>query len=70
VRGLRADFRTDFNLGGGCECSEGVDGTDRGSQSGLGVEYDAGERVVCGVVGRRREDPDADGEDGEDIDAE
>lgn len=63
VRGLRADFKADFSLGCELDCTEGVDGTDRGAQSGLGVEYDVGESVDCGVAGRRVDDPDEEGED-------
>jgi hypothetical protein len=63
VRGLRADFRADFSLGCELDCTEGVDGTDRGAQSGLGVVYDVGESVDFGVAGRRVDDPDDEGED-------
>lgn len=69
VRGLRADFSADFNFGCEFDCTEGVDGTDRGAQSGLGFVYEVEERVDCGVAGRRREEPDAEGEDNEEVEA-
>ena len=70
MRGLKADFNADFSLGCGFDCSEGVEGTDRGPRSGLGVEYDAGEKVDWKVIGRRREDPDKEAGDDPDTDAE
>jgi hypothetical protein len=70
VRGRKADFNTDFSLGCGFDCSEGVEGTDRGFRSGLGVEYDAGEKVDWEVIGRRRDNPDEEAGDDPDIDVE
>ena len=51
VGGLRADLSADFSFS--CGFDEGVGGADLGAQSGLGVEYDFGEKLDGGIAGRR-----------------